>query len=548
MNDLLIPPRFLSGFDPRSVSHRLTDVLVIGSGLAGMRSALEIEDRFQVTLVTKGKSEQSNSQWAQGGIAAVWDPEDTFAAHVEDTLEAGKGLCDRPIVEMVVRDGPERVRELIGWGTIFDKEGGHVSLGLEGGHTHSRILHAHGDATGVELVRALLGEITKRRNIRVLEDTFTLDLLVEEGRCRGALTWHPQAGFQAIWAQETILATGGCGQLFRETTNPPVATGDGIAAAYRAGAVLAEMEFMQFHPTVLYVAGAARTLVTEAVRGEGAYLRDSLGHRFMPDFHPLAELAPRDVVSQAIVKQMQKTNHPCVYLDLAHLDGAVVRRRFPGIVSACTRVGLNFASDRIPVRPGAHYMVGGVRTDSEGRSSLPGLWACGEVSSSGLHGANRLASNSLLEALVFGQRCGVGASRRLRSQEVRQISMASTDGHPPPTSEPLDLADIRNALRSVMFRDVGIERSAESLVSAREQVLFWSQLALTRQLDSPAGWELQNLLTIALLVINAALERTESRGTHFRSDFPTSDETWRVHLTCQRGVPGFQRVPVRDDP
>lgn len=374
------PPRYLIVFEPKRIAHRFTDVLVLGSGLAGLRAALAVPPSQQVLLATKEEARQSNSNYAQGGIAAVWDPEDRFESHSHDTLDAGKGLCDPAVVDLVVREAPARVRELIDWGASFDQRDGKYALTLEGGHSFNRVLHALGDATGREVIRAVLERTRRQPNILVYEDTFIIDLLTVDGRCVGALTWSKPAGVQAVWAKQTVLATGGCGQLYRETTNPPVATGDGMAMAYRAGAQLQDMEFMQFHPTVLYVAGTSRFLISEAVRGEGAYLRDCNGERFMPQYNHQAELAPRDIVAKAIVSQMNKTQHPCVYLDLSHLDAESMRRRFPGITAACAQCGLDFARDRIPVRPGAHYMVGGVRTDMQGRTTLAGLWACGEVS------------------------------------------------------------------------------------------------------------------------------------------------------------------------
>lgn len=533
----LDPPRYLASFHPKQVSHRFTDILILGSGLAGMRAALAVDTDQTVYVINKSAVQQSNSQWAQGGIAAVWSNEDCFEAHAEDTLIAGKGICDQVVVEHVVREAPERVHELIDWGANFDHTvTGEVALTREGGHRVSRILHALGDATGREIMRTVLDRAARFTNINLLEDTFTIDLVTHEERCVGALTWSKGGGIQMIWAKETILATGGCGAIYRETTNPPIATGDGIAMAFRAGAKLQDMEFMQFHPTVLYVAGSARHLISEAVRGEGAYLLDCKGERFMPSYDRRAELAPRDIVAQSIVRQMAKTDHPCVYLDQRHLDPALVRERFPGITAACMNCGLDFARDLIPVRPGAHYMVGGVTADIDGRTSLPGLWAAGEVAATGLHGANRLASNSLLEALVFGESCGRLASNlvlnRPSTYQILPIRHRRTDR----AGKSLDIADVRNALQSVMFRHVGIERSGAGLEQALKQVDFWSQYVLPAEFDNIAGWELQNMLTVSGAMIRSARARDESRGTHFRSDRPeTDDANWRVHLTACRG-------------
>src|SRR5947208_1223979 len=375
--------RYLVSFDPKRVPHHFTDILVIGAGIAGLRAALDVPPTLDVLVVTKDAVRESNSTYAQGGIAGVLAPEDRFENHIEDTVTAGAGLCDRAVVEMVVREAPAQINDLIRWGTEFDQENGQIALTREGGHSHRRIVHALGDATGFEVMRAIIARAKERSNLSLWDDSFTLDLLTDVGRCVGALVHRPNQGKLLIWAKQTILASGGAGMVYRETTNPPVATGDGMAAAYRAGAELRDMEFMQFHPTVLYVAGASRFLISEAVRGEGAYLRDKHMDRFMLEVDPRAELAPRDVVAPAIVRHMEATRHPNVYLDLAHLDPARVRQRFPGIDQVCRGVGLDITRDPVPVRPGAHYMIGGVTTDIQGRTSLPGLWAAGEVSSSG---------------------------------------------------------------------------------------------------------------------------------------------------------------------
>src|SRR5690242_6947169 len=411
---MTFPSRYLIPFGPKQTPHLFTDVLVIGGGIAGLRAALEVPASMNVLVVTKDGVQLSNSSWAQGGIASVLAPEDRFENHVEDTLTAGAGLCDRAVVEMVVREAPAAINDLITWGTHFDLEDGHLALGREGGHSHHRIVHALGDATGFEVMRAMIERVRQAANVTIWEKTFTLDLLIHEGACAGAYVARPRKEKLLVWAKQVVLASGGCGMIYRETTNPPVATGDGMAAAYRAGAELRDMEFMQFHPTVLYVAGSSRYLISDAVRGEGAYLRDKSGVRFMLEEDERAELAPRDVVAQAIFRRMERTQHPNVYLDLSHLDPAKVRQRFPGIDKVCRGLGLDITRDPIPVRPGAHYMIGGVTVDAAGRTTLPGLWAAGEVTSSGLHGANRLASNSLLEGLVYGASCGRGRRRRPR--------------------------------------------------------------------------------------------------------------------------------------
>src|SRR5437773_3230658 len=457
-----MPHRYLIQFNPKQTPHLFTDILVIGAGIAGLRAALEVPAPLNVLVVTKDRIQQSNSTYAQGGIAGVLSPEDRFENHIEDTLRAGAGLCHRDIVEKVVREAPEQINDLIRWGTHFDEEDGQLALTREGGHSHRRIVHALGDATGFEVMRAIIERARQTANITLWGDTFTLDLLTDASRCVGAVVWRAGQGPLLIWAKQTILASGGAGMVYRETTNPPVATGDGMAAAYRAGAELRDMEFMQFHPTVLYVAGSSRFLISEAVRGEGAYLRDKHMERFMLEVDARAELAPRDVVAQAIVRCMERTKHPNVYLDLRHLDKALVRRRFPGIDKVCRGFGLDITTDLIPIRPGAHYMMGGVTVDAESRTTLPGLWAAGEVTSSGLHGANRLASNSLLEGLVFGAACGRGAAAVAARMPDAFTALAVVSRFEPERG-PLDVTDITNSLRSLMVRNMGVVRDRPGL-------------------------------------------------------------------------------------
>jgi L-aspartate oxidase len=430
------------------------------------------------------------------------------------------------------------IEKLIEWGTKFDLENGALALTREGGHSHRRIVHALGDSTGFEVMRAIIATARTAPNVTLWDDTFTVDLLTHDGACRGAGVSRPGLGKVLIWAKQVILASGGCGMVYRETTNPPVATGDGMAAAYRAGAQLRDMEFMQFHPTVLYVAGSARYLISEAVRGEGAYLRDVNGERFMPGSDPRAELAPRDVVARAIFRTMEATQHPNVYLDLSHLDPAMVLHRFPGINRVCRGFGLDITKDRIPVRPGAHYMVGGVTTDGTGRTTLPNLWAAGEVTSSGLHGANRLASNSLIEGLVFGALCGRGAAEAVRNSPRLLTALPLRFQVPDGPPDPLDVADLTASLRALMVRKMGIVRDRGRLLEARHDVGFWCKYVLTREFADRPGWELQNLLTIARLMIEGALARDESRGTHFRSDFPTGPAARRQPT----GVDGMNRL------
>lgn len=517
-------PRYLVPFHPKEQPHRFVDVLIIGGGIAGLRACLELDPRLSVLVVTKDQLDESNSHYAQGGIAGVLCAADRFEDHIEDTIVAGANLCDREVVEMVIHEAPGHIRQLIEWGTHFDEVNGSLQLGREGGHSRNRVAHAHGDATGLEIIRAMIARVRSLSNTRIWQNTFTLDLLTADGTCRGAVVQCRQHGRLLVWAKQTILCTGGAGQLYRETTNSDVATGDGHAIAYRAGVDLADMEFMQFHPTVLYIAGSSRSLISEAVRGEGAVLVDLNGHRFMLEYDDRAELAPRDIVSQVIVTQMEKTRHSNVYLDLSHLDADHIHQRFPSISKACAKFGIDIARDRIPVRPGAHYMIGGVCVDLDARTSLDGLWAAGEVTSSGLHGANRLASNSLLEGLVYGTRAGAGASQA--ALEMPNNYRAEPIEHPKVNTpiEPLDLTDIRNSLKSRMWRSASVRRNAGSLANAADAIAAWQRYVLYRQFDNPLGWELQNLLTIAQLVVDSARTRKESRGVHLRTDFPEPDD------------------------
>jgi L-aspartate oxidase len=533
----MLSPRYLVSFDARKAIHRFTDVLVIGGGIAGLRAALEVPPHLDVLVTTKDKITESNSTYAQGGIASVLGKDDKFENHVDDTLVAGDGLCHPDVVELVVREAPDEIEKLVDWGTQFDLENGTLALTREGGHSHRRIVHALGDGTGHEVMRAIIAKAKAAENITLWDETFTLDLLTHEGACVGAVCWRPGIAKELIWAKQVVLASGGCGMVYRETTNPPVATGDGMAAAYRAGAELRDMEFMQFHPTVLYVAGSARFLISEAARGEGAYLRDVNGERFMLTDDPRHELAPRDVVARAIFRTMERTQHPNVYLDLSHLPRETVLTRFPGINKVCRGFGLDITTDRIPVRPGAHYTIGGVTTDADGRTTLPNLWAAGEVTSSGLHGANRLASNSLIEGLVFGAKCGRGAGAAAEGMKTTLAALPLRHAVDDPIAEPLDVADVTNSLRALMVRKLGIVRDRSRMDEATRDVDFWCRYVLAREFRDRAGWELQNLLTVARLMLDGAIERDESRGTHFRSDYPEKNERkWGKlrHTTAKR--------------
>ena len=531
--------RYLVSFESRRLPHIFTDVFVIGGGAAGLRAAIQAGEGGQVILATKAKLADSNTYYAQGGMAAAIGADDSLDSHIADTLAASCGLADETIVREVLSGAPQHVEELRRWGVGFDTSDGALALGREGGHSANRIVHAGGDAIGRALVDVLSRRAAEVAGIKIFEDCFVLDLITDppaggsEAVCIGALTYHRRYGLQMVRARQTILAAGGAGMLWRESSNPPGATADAIAIAFRAGVALADLEMMQFHPTTLYVAGATRSLISEAVRGEGARLVDRTGKRFMLERHEMAELAPRDVVSRAILHQMAETRSTHVFLDVRPI-AAGFAERFPYIAQQCRGFGIDPAKDLIPVHPAAHYMIGGAGVDDRGRTSMPGLLACGEAACTGLHGANRLASNSIIEALVFGQRCGRVAAAALAEVNAqltaRQIDWANA--HSERTG--LDLADIRNSLRSVMWRNVGIVRRGDRLAETREIVCFWGRYVLDKEFFDPAGWEVQNMLTGAYTVAECALRRTETRGVHYREDFPETDPVWARHQTVRR--------------
>ena len=524
--------RYLVNIDSISTHQLFTDCLIVGAGIAGLRAAIEAGISRSVIIVCKGSLQDSNTWKAQGGIASVLDSTDTFESHISDTIETGCGICDPVVVELVVRQGPQLVEQLLAWGADFDLVDGRVAMTIEGGHSHPRIVHAHGDETGRVIADTLIKKVRENPSIKVIEGFYTIDLLTnKDNECIGIIGHDSRLGQQIIWATNTILATGGAGQLYRETTNPEGATADGLAMAYRAGAVLRDLEFMQFHPTTLYVAGATRALITETVRGEGAILLDSRGQRFMQQYHEAAELAPRDIVSRAILEQMLKTNSTHVYLDLRHFDKAYFARRFPLINELCESFGIDVSRDLVPVRPSAHYMIAGVKTDTSARTSIKNLYACGEVASTGLHGANRLGSNSLLEGLVFGKTAAQAVCKHKKASIAQFKHTLIKYQVPHSDRSRLDTADVRNSLRALMWRNVGITRTAQPLIETQEIVRFWQRYVMDKIFDEPAGWECQNMLTIALLMASSAQLREESRGVHFRSDFPTTDDkNFKKHI------------------
>ena len=528
--------RYLVNIDSVSTHQLFTDCLVIGAGIAGLRAAIEATEQQNVIIVCKDTLENSNTFKAQGGIASVLDKSDTFESHITDTLNTGCGMCDERIVELVVRQGPQLIEQLIHWGAEFDVIDGQIATTFEGGHTHPRVAHAHGDETGRIIAETLIKKVRQNPDIKIIENFYTIDLLTNEGnQCIGIIGHDKHRGYQIIWAANTILASGGAGQLYRETTNPEVATGDGLAMAYRVGAILQDLEFMQFHPTTLYVAGATRALITETLRGEGAVLLDIKGRRFMPDYHEAAELAPRDIVSRAILEQMRKTESTHVYLDVRHFDKNHFAKRFPLISQLCESFDIETSTDLIPVRPSAHYMIGGVKTDARAATGIENLYACGEVASTGLNGANRLGSNSLLEGLVFGKIAGqsILLNKKTTVSHIKHPRIQYQVPYSNRTS--LDTTDVRNSLRALMWRNVGITRSAQPLTECQEIIKFWQRYVMDKIFDSPQGWECQNMLTICLLIAKSAQMREESRGVHFRRDFPDiDDEPFKKHIEVSR--------------
>ncbi len=513
-----------------------TDFVVVGAGVAGLRAAIELAAAGRVLVLAKNELTESATQYAQGGIAVALSDEDEIGLHLQDTLDAGDGLCNREATRILVEEGPERIQELISWGTEFDREGTRLAFTREGAHSRSRVLHAHGDSTGREIGRALYARARALESIAFCEFEFSLDLCLSGEAVRGVSLMDAKGGVHQVGARAVLLASGGLGQVYRETTNPSVATGDGVAMAFRAGAAISDMEFVQFHPTALYLTGAPRFLLSEALRGEGASLRNAETLRFMPKYHEMGELAPRDVVARAIVHELEisPARDPVVYLDMTHLDAEKLRARFPRIHSTCMKYNLDIATDLVPVRPAAHYAMGGVRTGLEGRTTLPGLYAAGEVAATGVHGANRLASNSLLEGLVYGARAGIAMredagplaapkGRKASSAAARSKNAAASPGPNSPAVE-----DFIRELREAMWKGAGIVRSGDSLRKAMKDL---EQLQSRLPSDnSRRAREAANLLQTALLIVGSALAREESRGAHYRTDFPAhNDARFKKH-------------------
>jgi L-aspartate oxidase len=523
------------------------DYAVIGSGVAGLRAAIELSSSGNVLVLAKSDLSDSATAWAQGGIAVALSDEDEISLHEQDTINAGDGLCRVESVALLVEEGPKYITQLIEWGTEFDRAGTKLAFTREAAHSRSRILHAHGDSTGREISRALLARAHTIPHLHLRAHAFTTELIVEGGRVAGLRFIDEMDGsLHELRAGAVLLATGGLGQIYRETTNPDVATGDGMAIAYDAGAVLSDMEFVQFHPTALAIKGAPRFLLSEALRGEGGILRNVNLERFMKRYHEAQELAPRDVVARAIVSEMHRTGSAYVYLDMTGKNEEFLKKRFPRIHATCMSYGLDLATDMAPVCPAAHYIMGGVKTDLWGRTSIPGLYAAGETAATGVHGANRLASNSLLEGLVFGARSG---QAMIQDAPVRKRSGSALPGSPAPKPwnssleqkeapipavTPTPASAALTKIRELMWREVGILRNGKELTDAIKQL---QSIELPKpEKSGRTDHELRNLHVLALLITRSGLSREESRGSHYRADFPyRSDENFGKHSAVKKG-------------
>lgn len=523
-------PQYLVNFDSEKLTKSFYDFIVVGSGIAGLTAALRVCDIHKTLLLTKGEVRETTTWYAQGGVATALGKHDSPELHFEDTTRAGDGLCEPEVVKILVSEGRERVMDLIDMGAEFDRLGEEIRLTREGGHSLPRILHV-GDATGSAIEATLVRMAKLCSGLEIQEHRFALDLLTSEGRCVGLLVFDPALGeFSLCFARAVILATGGAGQIYSVTTNPLISTGDGMSMAYRAGAEMMDLEFVQFHPTALDSEHSPRFLITEALRGEGAYLRDCSGERFMVGVHPMAELAPRGVVVREMIKAMERCRTDHVYLDATHIPTEKLKVRFSTIWQKCEECGYSLATDLIPVSPAAHYMIGGVKADVDGRTTLPGLYVSGEVAATGVHGANRLASNSLLEGLVFSKRIVDVLGR-----ETEEISQDNLRGVRVKSSVPkrdvwVDLDGSRRLLQETMMEKVGVTRSRESLGEALE-VFGDLEEILEVEFSSVKGFELQNMVIVAKLIARAASMREESRGVHFREDFPEKDDAnWKKHI------------------
>jgi L-aspartate oxidase len=510
------------------------DFIVVGAGVAGLRAAIELAEAGQVLVLAKQELTESNTQYAQGGIAVALSDEDEISLHLQDTINAGDGIVNAEAARVLVEEGPERIQELIEWGTQFDRKATKLTFTREAAHSRDRILHAHGDSTGREIGRALYAKASTLKNISFSEFEFTAGLYIEAESVCGVRLINPLGEVQTVASSAVLLATGGAGHVYSNTTNPAVATADGVAMAFRAGAEISDMEFVQFHPTALYVKNAPRFLLSEALRGEGGILRNAELHRFMAKYHEAGELAPRDVVARAIGHELEvcRLKDPVVYLDLTHLKEGHIKARFPRIYETCLRYNVDITVDLIPVRPAAHYLMGGVRTNLQGRSSLQRLYAAGEAACTGVHGANRLASNSLLEGLVFGARAGKAMQGDLSTSNQPAAALPLT-ASPPSSADPEQL--IRE-IQQVMWNKVGIVRTRQAMTEALQQLQAMCEKVPS--ITSRRSGEAANIHTAALLITRAALARLESRGAHYRTDYPAHDDAkFKKHsIIGEKGV------------
>lgn len=498
------------------------DVVVLGRGAAGLMAVHSLDPSLKVAVVNKRRVQDCSTFYAQGGIACVMSEKDSFESHLEDTLYAGDGLCHREAVQTMVEDGPSVIEEIADVVSFDANEKGVYYLGHEGAHSHRRILHAGGDAIGKAIQTGLQNKIKNRQNITFFETTRIIDLLMVDGCCRGVYLYEYKTGkILKVTCCAVICATGGYSQLFQETTNPRSSTGDGLVVASMAGADIRDPEFVQFHPTALFLAGAPRFLISEAVRGEGAILRNTSGHAFMKDLHDMAELAPRDVVSRAIVREMIKTGESCVFLDLTNLDSSKIYKRFPNIHSVCLSFGLDITHQWIPIRPAAHYTMGGIKVDTYGRSNVNGFYACGEVASTGVHGANRLASNSLLEALVFGRRTAMHINENVSGSQKTSGQLNYRRGEDPN----FDLEDMVLTIKSLMWKRAGVFRTEEDLLKTRKRMREMAALDIGFDTDPHLFLNFKSLVHLSLYVLEAAIQRKESRGAHHRADYPKRNDT-----------------------
>ncbi len=524
-------PRYMINFDFSRIKKIYADFLIVGTGIAGLYTSLKLCNQGEVILLTKSKLKESSTEYAQGGIAVALGNEDSPHLHMEDTLKAGANFCDPKAVEALVTEGPKCVEELIELGTKFDKIEGKYNTTLEAAHQKPRILHARGDATGAEIERSLSEKVIKENKIKIKENIFVLDILTEHNTCYGLLVLDNNIKeIIAYLARSTILASGGAGQLFCNTTNPDVATGDGIAMAYRGGVKVADLEFIQFHPTALYHQGSPKFLISEAVRGESALLKNIKGEPFMHSYHPLAELAPRDIVARAITEQMKKTKSNYVYLDATKIKHKF-SKRFPTIYKNCLELNIDTEKEYIPVAPAAHYTMGGIKTDFFGQTNISNLYACGECASTGVHGANRLASNSLLEGLVFGNRI---AQKIKENQAYFSIEkwgeLKLTYNNSRKKYKEYSPVELKKELQKLMWDKVGIIRNSSDLKKAQQKINEW-KFIFKSGLKTTEEFELANLIILADLVTNSALQREESRGAHYREDFPDRDDiNWKKHI------------------